>query len=99
MMFRCAKTPVQKPLRRRDSFISNTTTVKKGMNEEGAIINQYVIMKQLGKGSFARVFLCKNKTTGERFAIKKMNKKTLKYLPAGYGKTALDCVREELNIL
>ena len=79
MHFRLARTPFQKISKRRDSIVSNTTTVKKGMNEEGAMINQYVIMKQLGKGSFARVFLCKNFSTGEQFAIKKMNKKTLKY--------------------
>ena len=61
--------------KRRESGVTNTTTAKKGVNEEGAMINQYVIIKTLGKGSFATVLLCKDTKTSEQFAIKKMNKK------------------------
>lgn len=42
------------------------------------MINQYVILKTLGKGSFATVLLCKDTISHEMFAVKKMNKKMLK---------------------
>jgi serine/threonine protein kinase len=63
------------------------------------MINQYVIISTLGKGSFATVLLCKDTKTSEQFAIKKMNKKALKQKKAGAGKTAYDCVVEELKVL
>lgn len=65
----------KKAPKRRESGVTNTTTAKKGVNDEGAMINQYVIIKTLGKGSFATVLLCKDTKTSEQFAIKKMNKK------------------------
>lgn len=37
------KTP-----RRRESQVSETSVAKKGKNEDGAMINQYVIIKTLG---------------------------------------------------
>ena len=79
--------------------MTNTTTAKKGKNEDGAMINQYVIIKTLGAGAFATVLLCKDTKTGEQFAIKKMNKKALKNKKAGVGKSAYDCVVEELKVL
>ena len=58
-----------------------------------------MIIKTLGKGSFATVLLCKDTQTHELFAIKKMNKKALKSKKAGKGKSAYDCVIEELKLL
>ena len=86
--FRKAKMPP----RRRESQVSTTSVAKKGKNEEGAMINQYVIIKTLGKGSFATVLLCKDTHTHELYAIKKMNKKALKSKRAGKDKSAYDCV-------
>lgn len=85
-------------------MVSKTPTLKtiktmKGSNEEGIMINQYITLKKLGKGKFATVYLCKDSKTSEMFAIKKMNKKKLKYEQAGGGKTGYDCVKEELKNL
>jgi serine/threonine protein kinase len=63
------------------------------------MINQYVILKTLGKGSFATVLLCKDTISHEMFAVKKMNKKLLKLKSCGNGKSAYDCVVEELKLL
>ena len=89
----------KKAIKRRESDVTNTTTAKKGVNDEGAMINQYVIIETLGKGAFATVLLCKDTKTKELFAIKKMNKKILKQKKAGVGTSAYDCVKEELKVL
>jgi len=60
------------------------------------MINQYIVEKVLGKGSFATVKLCKDSKSGIQYAIKIMNKKELKKKSAGNGKNAYDCVLEEL---
>ena len=80
MIFGQAKVPQRRDLKRRDSIVSNTTTIKRGMNEEGATINQYVIIKKLGKGSFAEVYLGARSDKPEAldYAIKVISKDTLK---------------------
>lgn len=62
------------------------------------MINQYIVEKTLGKGSFATVKLCKDSKTGIKYAIKVMNKKLLKKKQSGNG-NAYDCVKEELKVL
>lgn len=63
-------------------------------------INQYIVEKTLGKGSFAKVKLVTDSTTGNKFAIKVMNKNALKNKKSGtQGKNAYDCVLEELKVL
>lgn len=42
------------------------------------MINQYLIEKTLGKGSFATVKLCKDTKTNVYYAIKQMSKQSLK---------------------
>ena len=42
------------------------------------MINQYVVEKSLGSGSFAEVKLCKDQNTGIQYALKQMNKKKLR---------------------
>ena len=86
-------------LQRRDSVVSETTTIKKSVNVEGTMINQYIIIKKLGKGCFATVLLCKDSTTGEKFAVKKMNKKSLRFKIVSKGVTGYDCLKEELSVL
>jgi serine/threonine protein kinase len=44
----------------------------------GQMINNYQMLKVLGKGSFSTVSLCKDTKTGNLYAIKKMRKKDLK---------------------
>jgi len=68
--------------------------------EDGNVwINHYIVQKTLGKGSFAEVKLCKDSETGTLYAIKQMNKRELKKKQAGNGKSAYDCVLEELLVL
>ena len=62
------------------------------------MINQYIIQKTLGSGSFATVKLCQDTKTKILYAIKIMSKKTLQSKKCG-NKTAYDCVREELLVL
>ena len=63
------------------------------------MINQYVIEKELGKGSFATVHLGYDVDTKNKYAIKEMNKTLLMKKRTGKGKNAFDCVLEELKVL
>lgn len=38
--------------------------------QSNAFLQQYTLLEQLGKGHFAEVFLCVEKATGKRFAVK-----------------------------
>lgn len=62
-------------------------------------INQYLLEKKLGEGSFAAVYLCTDSNTGTKYAIKQMNKRLLMSKSFGKGKSAYDCVIEELKVL
>ena len=54
--------------------MKNTDKVSKSKK----MINQYKVLSTLGKGSFAEVCLCYDTNTGEKYAVKKMNKRELK---------------------
>ena len=84
-----------KALSRRTSSVLSTTKLKFGKKK----VNQYEIEKVLGKGSFAKVYLCKDKTTNTKYALKEMDKALLKKQKAGRNKFAIDCVIEELKVL
>jgi serine/threonine protein kinase len=56
--------------RKRKSVVSTTSRFGLGKKK----INQYVIDKTLGKGSFATVYLCTDKNTKIKYALKAMNK-------------------------
>jgi serine/threonine protein kinase len=77
----------------------STTNLKKFKEEGKKMINQYSVEMTLGKGSFATVLLCTDSLTGNKYAIKQMNKKTLSRKKCGPGMNALDCVIEELKVL
>ena len=63
-------------------------------------INQYKKLYILGQGSFARVYLAKHRKDGGQYAIKQMNKESLKRRKQGVsGLTAYDSVMEELKVL
>ncbi|EFQ26246.1 uncharacterized protein GLRG_01390 [Colletotrichum graminicola M1.001] len=38
--------------------------------QSSAFLNQYTLLEKLGKGHFAEVFLCVEKSTGQRYAVK-----------------------------
>ena len=63
------------------------------------MINNYIIEKNLGEGSFAQVKLCRDKDTGNKYAIKLMSKKELKRKKDAKGKSCYDCVLEEIKVL
>jgi [calcium/calmodulin-dependent protein kinase] kinase len=63
------------------------------------MINQYQVIKTLGKGSYAIVKLCKDSQSGILYAVKQMNKRELKRRKQGKGKNAYDCVLEELKVM
>ena len=63
------------------------------------MINNYIIEKNLGEGSFAKVKLCRDKDTGNKYAIKLMNKKELKHKKNANGQSYYDCVLEEIKVL
>ncbi|KAF1845855.1 Pkinase-domain-containing protein [Cucurbitaria berberidis CBS 394.84] len=55
---------------------------------------QYTIQEQLGKGHFASVYLCIEKTTGLRYAVKKFEKRS------GPGeKSKIDGLQQEIAVL
>jgi serine/threonine-protein kinase CHEK2 len=55
---------------------------------------QYTIQEQLGKGHFASVYLCVEKTSGTRFAVKKFEKRT------GPGeKSKIEGLQQEIAVL
>ena len=60
-----SNNPIKKAPKRRESIVTMSSQAKKGKTDEGAMINQYVILKTLGKGSFATVLLCKDVKTSE----------------------------------
>ncbi|KAF2644253.1 lanosterol 14-alpha-demethylase [Massarina eburnea CBS 473.64] len=56
--------------------------------------NQYSIAEQLGKGHFASVYLCIEKSSGTRFAVKKFEKRT------GPGeKSKIEGLQQEIAVL
>lgn len=57
--------------------IRETSTLKKVMVSGKMMLNQYMVMKTLGKGSFGTVRLCFNLNDKKLYAIKTLNKKQL----------------------
>jgi [calcium/calmodulin-dependent protein kinase] kinase len=39
------------------------------------VVNDYIILNEIGRGAFAEVRLCKNRTTNQLFAVKIMSRK------------------------
>jgi serine/threonine protein kinase len=62
------------------------------------MINQYKIVKTLGKGAYATVKLVQDPNM-ELYAMKQMNKKELKSKIIAKGKNAYMSVLEELKVL
>jgi serine/threonine protein kinase len=61
-------------------------------------VNQYVIEKLLGKGSFSKVYLCTDKKSKTKYALKEMDKSELSLRKSSNGKFCIDFVIEELKI-
>jgi serine/threonine protein kinase len=76
----------------------STNKLKSSRSKGKKCINQYIIEKELGKGSFATVHLGYDKETKNKYAIKEMNKALLMKKRIGNG-NAFDCVLAELKVL
>ena len=63
--------------KQRTESVTSTMKLKKGKQDGHKMINQYVIEKELGKGSFATVHLGYDKDSGIKYALKEMNKALL----------------------
>ena len=77
---------------------SNVSSHQKSKRTE--TINDYRLVKKLGEGSFAKVKLCVQESTGNQYAMKKMNKKDLRRRRFGTSqRTAYDSAMDELSVL
>ena len=87
------------------SHVQEINVVVTGKNDDGAkTINQYAIVRELGRGQYGKVKLVLHTPTQKYFAIKIMNKSVLsKARKAGgnslAGKTALDSALQEIAIM
>jgi serine/threonine protein kinase len=77
----------------------NTHHVRKIKTMGNIMINNYIVEKTLGHGSFATVKLCRDSATNQKYAIKQMNKKDLMKKKVGGHKSAYESVIEELKVL
>jgi len=80
----------------RDLVDTETVNVRK--DGETKFVNQYEIIKELGKGSFGKVKLVKHTETGELFAMKVFNKNVLRKKRMGM-KNLLQDVEWEIKVM
>ena len=72
---------------------SPKAAVQKDGNQIAAV-NDFAIVKTLGKGAYGEVFLTRNK--GDQFAIKVLKKSALKRMRQGRTGSALDSIKTEV---
>lgn len=84
--------------KRRASFVSQSNFCKVVKKKKRKYINDYQIIKKLGQGSFSKVYLCQS-SKGEYYAIKEMNKPSLKRLKMPNGLYGYDMIKKELRVL
>ena len=98
------RTPESGAIHRRplhDSAVQHTHSATLRSDARGnAYLNQYVVIKDLGRGAFGKVKLCLNSQTNELCAVKCINRKLLrrKYAAQGRDKGA-QAVRKEIAIM
>lgn len=62
--------------------------------QSNAFLQQYTLLEQLGKGHFAEVFLCVEKATGKRYAVKIFTK-----TPGVEDKSKTEGLQQEIAVL
>ncbi len=92
------------PMSNRSSALKSqrsVTTISAVSKKVGGkkIINQYIIMKRIGRGKFAKVVQCMDQETKIVYAMKIMNKAKLKKIFVGKNKHAYSSVETEIAIL
>ncbi len=51
--------------------VTSTLTLRK-LGSGAKLVNKYLVLQELGKGSYAEVYLCKDETNGQHYAMKVM---------------------------
>lgn len=87
-------------MKRRETSVLSTTILKSSKEYGSKKINQYKVIKTLGKGGYATVKLCEHIGTNQQYAMKSMSKKFLKSkFPTGHNQSAYEFVKDELKVL
>jgi len=85
---------------RGDSQVIETNRVDKSVDEEGQKkINQYILIKEVGRGGYGKVKLSINTETKKQVAIKVANKKKLKRKLLSRQKSAFNQLASEIAIM
>ncbi len=63
------------------------------------MVNNYILLNKLGQGSYGEVRLAKEKATNTLFAMKIINKDTLRRRKMGKDYTSMDDVKREIAIM
>ena len=85
----------------REAAVQHTHSATLRSDARGnAYLNQYVVIKDLGRGAFGKVKLCLNSQTNELCALKCVNRKLLRRKYAGQGRDeGARAVRKEIAIM
>ena len=85
----------------REAAVQHTNSATLRSDARGnAYLNQYVVIKDLGRGAFGKVKLCLNSQTNELCALKCVNRKLLRRKYAGQGRDeGARAVRKEIAIM
>eukprot|EP01028_Stygiella_incarcerata_P010952 TRINITY_DN5963_c1_g1_i1.p1 TRINITY_DN5963_c1_g1~~TRINITY_DN5963_c1_g1_i1.p1 ORF type:complete len:562 (+),score=170.45 TRINITY_DN5963_c1_g1_i1:78-1763(+) len=76
-----------------------TSVVHFSYDEDGnKMVNEYVILRLLGRGQYGKVKLAMNMKDNQLYAIKILNKSILKRIRKGFGKNAYSGVLKEIAI-
>ncbi len=63
------------------------------------VVNNYILLNKLGQGSYGEVRLAKEKATNTLFAVKIINKDSLRRRKMGKDSTSMDHVKREIAIM
>jgi hypothetical protein len=75
--------------------VSVSTTLSMRKLESGSrVVNKYVVERELGKGSFGDVYLCKDQETGEQYAMKMINRPQ-----SSWNDDANSSIRQEIAVM
>jgi CRP-like cAMP-binding protein len=67
--------------------------VRTRLNTGDRLINKYLIMEELGRGSYGGVYLCRNEETGQLYAMKMLTRS------ARHGKQLTETIRQEIAVM
>jgi hypothetical protein len=91
---------VNRSLKRTKSTVIETSILDKTVDDDGQKkINQYVLIKEIGRGGFGKVKLAVNQESKEQFAIKIANKSKLKRKLLNKSKSAFTQLQTEIAIM